>query len=334
MTVLRRLALLVFAATFVAACSDDDPIQTTHVVNPLWTPDGKTLVAGFDQRMSNDPAPSDASPATRLAVMDIATRVTRIVDLGAVSTWHTLYAFDPSGVALALVQDGSIFFYDLQGRQLLRHQPTAGGAARLLAFQNTGNSFVWVGATADGYTVNLSTYDATSWNVLETTTLETVTSTEAVLSLALTSQRSYALRLGSGHVREIDFNGTERNSFSMGTLTSDNPWHERLVYYSAFGSRFLYAIDNDGMMRFDLNTGGADRLVKGTITDFDMSDQRQSMVYETRTGDIWLSSSEGTPLQRMAPQNLMPRFSPAANGVAMVTRVSPALDSLHVLLYR
>lgn len=333
-SIFRNLPLILIAVLLLAACSDDDPVLQTHYVNPVWTPDGKTLVAGYDEALSTEIAPSAGRTVTRLAVKDIASRVTRIVDLGVVSTWHTLYAFDPSGTALAFVENGRILFHDLQGRQLLSFQPTAGGAPRLLAFQNTGNSFVWVGVTADGYTVNLNTYDAATWAALETTTLETVQSTEAVLSLVLTSQRSYALRLSSGLVREVDFNGTELNSYSIGTLTSDNPWHERLVYYSALGARYLYAVDGDGMMRLDLSTGAADTLVKGTITDFDMSDQRQSMVYETRTGDIWLSTSDGTPLQRMAPQNLMPRFSPAANGVAMVTRIDPYKDSLHVLLYR
>lgn len=331
---LRFPPLILLAAFLLAACSDDDPVLQQHYVNPLWTPDGKTLVAGYDEALSTEIAPSAGRTVTRLAVKDIASRVTRIVDLGAVSTWHTLYAFDPSGTALAFVENGRILFYDLQGRQLLSFQPSAGGTPRLLAFQNTGNSFVWVGATESGYTVNLNTFNPSTWEALETTTLETVTGTDAVLSLALTSQRSYALRLSSGLVREVDFNGTELNSFSIGTLVSDNPWHERLVYYSALGARYLYAVDGEGMMRMDLNAGTSDRLVRGTITDFDMSDQRLSMVYETRTGDIWLSTSEGTPLQRMAPQNLMPRFSPAANGVAMVTRIDHYRDSLHVLLYR
>ena len=334
MTVPRHLSLFVLLTVLLAACSDDDPNQATHHVNPLWTPDGKTVVAGYDQYGWSDGETPPLPARTRIAVMDVATRLTRIVDLGGVSTWHTLYAFDPSGTALAFVQQGAIGFYNLQGQQLLSFQPQNGGTPQLLAFSNTGNSFVWVGTTPNGYMVNLQTFDPTSWTALETTTLETVNSTDAVIALALTSQRSYALRLSSGQVREVDYNGTVLNTFTLGTLVADNPWHQRLVYYDALGERFLYAIDADGMMRLNLNTGSADRLVQGTITDFDRSDERQSMVYETRTGDVWLSTADGTPLQRMAPKNIMPRFSPAANGVAMVSRVNDYADSLQILLYR
>lgn len=333
MSPFRLLPLLVISAVLLAACSDDEPSRIVHYVNPLWTPDGKTLVAGYDEYLPGGQSPSPLRAATRLAVMDIATRVTRVVDLGAVNTWHTMYAFDPSGTALAIAQDNGIFFFDLQGRQLLSFQPSEGGAPRFIAFGNTGNSFVWVGATADGYTVNKTGYDAAGWTIGTTERLESVTTTEAVISLVLTSQRSYALRLGSGLVREVEFNGTELNSFTIETVTSDNPWHERLVYYSS-GGRYLYAVDSKGMMRMDLGSGTAARLVQGTIVDLDLSDQRRSMVYETRTGDLWLSSEDGIPLTRLAPQNIMPRFSPAANGIAMVSRVDTYTDSLHVLLYR
>lgn len=332
MPTFRLLPLLVISAVLLTACSDDEPTRIVHHVNPLWTPDGKTLVAGYDEYLPGGEAPSPLRPASRIAVMDVDTRVTRVVDLGTVNTWHTVYAFDPSGSALAIAQANGIFFFDLQGRQLLAFQPTD-ASPRFIAFGNTGNSFVWVGATADGYTVNKTTYDAAGWTIGATEQLAAVTTIEAVISLALTSQRSYALRFASGLVREVEFNGTELNSFTIETMTSDNPWHERLVYYSS-GGRYLYAIDGKGMMRMDLGSGTAARLVQGTIVDLDISDQRRSMVYETRTGDLWLSSEDGIPLTRLAPQNIMPRFSPAANGIAMITRVDTYTDSLHVLLYR
>lgn len=333
MSPFRLLPLLLISAALLAACSDDDPSRIVHYVNPLWTPDGKTLVAGYDEYLPGGDASSPMRERSRLAVMDIATRVTRVIDLGVVNTWHTMYSFDPSGAALGLTQDNGIFFFDLQGRQLLAFQPPDAGMPRFMAFGNTGNSFVWVGATADGYTVNKTSYDAAGWAIGTTERLATVTTTDAVIALTLTSQRSYALRLASGLVREVEFDGTELNSFTIGTVTSDNPWHERLVYYTS-GGRYLYALDSGGMMRMDLSTGTAARLVQGTIVDLDLSDQRRSMVYETRTGDLWLSSEDGIPLTRLAPKNLMPRFSPAANGIAMVSRVDTYTDSLHVLLYR
>jgi len=57
-------------------------------------------------------------------------------------------------------------------------------------------------------------------------------------------------------------------------------------------------------------------------------------VYETGTGDTWIATTEGLPLTRIAPQNIMPRFSPAANGIALIERLDEYTDSLHVLLLR
>jgi hypothetical protein len=217
---------------------------------------------------------------------------------------------------------------------VIRYTPPTGGDPRFLAFTNTGNSFLWIGVTASGYAVNLTTYDGVNWNILDTTPIGSVVTTDAVVSLVLTSQRSYAVRMNSGLVRELDFNGTELNSFSIDELIADNPWHTRLVYYTINGQRFLYAIDKTGMMRMDLSTGTSERLVQGTLVDFDVSDYRKSMLYETQTGDTWMSTPDGIPLSRIAPQNLMPRFSPAANGIAMVERVDTYVDSLHILLLR
>ncbi|MFZ1730841.1 MAG: hypothetical protein WAV84_12020 [Bacteroidota bacterium] len=336
MSLLRQISLILFSVVVLSACSEDDPTLVIHHVNPLWTPDGKTIVAGYDEYV---PVTGDAIAALRMApsrlqIMDFATRAKRVIDLVGVSTWHSIYAFDPSGTALCFAQHGEIIFYDLQGLQLLKYAPTSGGDPRHLAFSNTGNSFVWIGTTSSGYTVNLTTYDGVNWTILDTTPLLSVETTEAVLSLVLTSQRSFAVRMNSGIVKEIDFNGTELNSFSIAELQTDNPWHARLVYYTARGGRYLYAIDANGMMRMDLSSGTSNLLVGGTLIDFDVSDKRESMLYETTTGDIWLSNPDGNPLSRIAPQNLMPRFSPAANGIALVARVDTYVDSLHILLLR
>lgn len=337
-----RFRLILPALSLVlllASCSDDNPDRVVHHVNPVWTPDGKTVVAGYDEYPFGGSTPSPLRMPSRMAVMDVATRTTRIIDLGAVATWHTLYAFDPSGTALAFVQDGNILFYDLQGRQLLSFAPTEGGRPHLLAFNNTGNSFVWVGMNANGYTVNNTVYDANGWRILATTPLETVVADDTVTALTLTSQLSYALRTAAGTVREMNFSGIPLNTFTVARIEADNPWHERLVYYNAFTSRFLYAIDQDGMMRMDLNSGGSTRLVKGRIIDFDVSSARESMIYETRTGDVWLATIDGVPLylrlgEAIKASTLMARFSPAANGIAMVARHDVYADSLHILLYR
>ncbi|MBR9977287.1 MAG: hypothetical protein KFH87_04295 [Bacteroidetes bacterium] len=323
-------SLLVFL--FLSACSEDDLPDIRHHVNPLWTPDGKTIVAGYDTYASSESEGRQES--TLLLVKDFDSRVTRVVDLPEISTWHTLYTFDPSGTVLAFAQRGRIIFYDLQGNKRMEFIPSEGGDPRFMEFSNTGNSFIWLGATPTGYTVHSTTYDAASWTTGSTTTIDDVATTDPAIALTLTSQRSCAVRQRSGAVREIDFSGVELNSYLIGEVPDDNPWREKLLFYSTEGRRYLYAIDEEGMYRMDLDNGDFKQLVKGNIINFDVSSLRRSMLYETRTGDTWLSSPEGTPLSRLAPMHIMPRFSPAANGIALVERIDDRQDSLKILLLR
>lgn len=328
----RRLLLPLLMFLLFPACSEDDPSEIIHHVNPLWTPDGKTIVAGYDEYQPSESGARQES--TLLLVKDFDSRVTRVVDLPEISTWHTLYAFDPSGTVLAFAQRGRIFFYDLQGNKLMEFTPSDGREPRFIDFNNTGSSFIWLGATVGGYTVYSTTYDAASWTIGGTSPLGEVTTTDPAIALTLTSQRSYAVRQRSGAVREMDFSDVELNSFSIGQVPDDNPWREKLLFYSIEGQRYIYAIDHEGMSRLDLNSGNSQQLVKGNIINFDVSSLRRSMLYETRTGDTWLSTPEGRPLSRLAPMHIMPRFSPSANGIALVERIDVWQDSLKILLLR
>jgi hypothetical protein len=332
MPYLRTALLPLLALVLFAACSEEEVPFIMHHVNPLWTPDGKTIVAGYDHY-----PPSEAGERgmiTRMLVKDFDSRVTRVIDLQEVSTWHSLYSFDPSGQVLAFAQQGSIRFFDLQGNKRMEFAPSSGGDPRFMDFSNTGNSFVWLGVTASGFAVHSTTYDGASWTIGGTTTIEEIPSTDPVIALAMTSQRSYVTRQRSGIVREMDFSGDIINSFAIGAVPADNPWREKLLYYPDGGRRYIYAVDLDGMWRLDLNSGDTEQLVKGNIINFDMSPVRRSMLYETKTGDTWLSTPEGTPLSRLAPMHIMPRFSPAANGIALVERIDTWQDSLKILLLR
>ena len=324
---------IAFAASLLfIACSDDDPSTMTHYFNPLWTPDGSTIVAGYLQGPTG-PISSSGTPG-RLAVLDMETRVERVISLPAVSTVHTLYAFDPSGTALAFLEDGGMYFYDLDGRELLFHQPSEGGIPAVMDFSNTGNSFLWLGSTPEGYTVNTTVYDAATWSIDNQLTMFTIPKDSPVLALTHTSQRSFAVRLENGTVKEYDFNGTELNSFATAPFETENPWQYRLLYFTRNNERHLFVRDGEGIRRLDLTTGLPRLLVEGGAIDMDISAARSSMVYETATGDTWIATVEGAPLTRIAPMNVMPRISPANNGIAMVERTDVFTDSLHVLRLR
>jgi len=106
------------------------------------------------------------------------------------------------------------------------------------------------------------------------------------------------------------------------------------MFYSRNDERYLFVRDGEGIRRLDLETGLPRLLVEGGAIDMDISASRSSMVYETATGDTWIATVEGAPLTRIAPMNVMPRISPADNGIAMVERIDVFTDSLHVLRLR
>ncbi len=331
---IRHLLALFLIAVAFTACSEDDPATMTHYFNPVWTPDGSTIVAGY---LQGSTGPVDAaSPVSSgdLAVLDFETRALRIVSMPDVQTIHALYSFDPSGTALAFAQNGSIRLYDLNGNVLLNYVPTEGGNPEMMVFSNTGNSFVWIGGTPGSYMLNQVTYDAATWTVLSEFPMMTLPSTARVIGLSMTGQRSVAVRYDNGTIKEYDFNSDELNSFTVEPFASENPWQQRMMYFSRPNDRRLYLRDAGGLHQLNLNSGTSQQLLFGNVVDMDVSESRSSMVYETGTGDTWIATTDATPLTRIGPQNLMPRFSPAANGIATVQRLDVYTDSLHVFLLR
>lgn len=327
------LPLLVVLIGF-SACSDDDPITITHYYNPLWTPDGKTVVAGMWQYLdhgSDDMVAPHTDPGT-LAVYKMESHSQYTLTL-PVETIHRMYHFDPSGEALAFVHNG-IALYNLDGAELLRYTPTVGGIPMQMTFSNTGNSFFWTGSDGDQYTVNRTQYNINGWTVEDESTLLTMPRESAIIAMTATSQQSVALRFEDGVVREYDFSGSLLHTFTTSPFTTENPWQQRMVFYSHNGVRFLYVRDAAGLQRFDLETGESRQLIEGAVRDMDVLASRATMVYETGSGDVWIATTDASPLTRIAPQNLMPRISPAGNGIAMVARVTPQTDTLNVLLLR
>lgn len=301
-----------------------------HYFNPLWTPDGSAVVAGYLEAPSGVVDADNPVSSGELAVRDFDTGNLRIVPMPDVQTLHRLYDFDPSGQALAFTQNGSIRLYDLQGQLLLNYQPAEGGEPQLMQFTNTGKSFVWIGGTPGNYSVNQSTYDMATWTVESEFPMMTLDKNASIISMVLTGQRSVAIRWDDGEVKEYDFTGAELNSLTTVPFTDENPWQHRLVYATRSQNRWLYVRDQEGIYQFDLETGEADQILVGHVVDFDVQGERASMVYETGTGDTWLATLDATPLTRIGPQNLMPRFSPAANGIATIERLDAYTDTLRI----
>ena len=324
---LTRFSLLLIVLLGMTACSEDDPATMKHYFNPVWTPDGTTLVAGYLEAPTGPVVPGQDGV---LAVMDLQSRMLRTVALPGMSTVHTLYCFDPSGTALAFVKDGTISFFDLSGNTLLTHVPSEGGTPEFFDFSNTGNSFVWAGKTAEGYDINLTTYDAAGWLVQNQITLISLETTAGMVALTMTGQRSVAVRFDDGMVYNYDFDGSLLHTFMLTPFENVNPWQQRLIYSTGQDGTRLYARDAGGLHLLDLAAGSARQIVYGQVVDLDVSGGRRSMVYETSTGDTWSATMEGLPLVRLEPQTIMPRYSPANNALALIHRLDGFTDSLLV----
>jgi hypothetical protein len=336
----RILPLLSLAiALLFSACSDDDPDIMEHHYNPQWSPDGSIIVAAYVRgpvvaggEVTGPGSP--AHPGTELAIVSVNTRSKRIIDLKPLRTQHAMYEFDPSGTVLLLAQDGRLSLVDLNGT-VRGSYDLPGSPQRLYArfVEGGGNSALCASATTQ-LEVRRLLFDPTSWSVIDDSLLVSAPAPAPVVALTPIGRDAFAVRFGNGVVRTYSYNGTLLHSFSTDTYTSTNEWHNRMVYFQRpLGSPRLYVMEQDALSTLDLATGVKNVLVTGQVIDMDVSDERNSLVYETKTGDVWLSSVSGLPLSRIAPQNLMPRFSVDGNGIATVERINTRTDSLRILRF-
>ncbi|MCZ7558324.1 MAG: hypothetical protein M5R41_18160 [Bacteroidia bacterium] len=336
----RILPLLSIAITLVfSACSDDDSDLIEHHFNPQWSPDGSTVVAAYVRgtAMAGGEVTGPGSPAhpgTELAILTVNTRSKRIIDLAPLRTQHALYEFDPSGTVLLLAQDGRLSLVDLNGT--LRGSYNVPGApqhvfARFV--EGAGNVVLCASGTTQ-LEVRRLLFDPTTWSVIDDSLLMSAPAPAPLVALTPIGRDGLALRFENGVVRAYSFDGTLLHSFTTDSYTTINAWHQRMVYFQRqFGSPLLYVMEKDALSTLDLSSGAKSVLVTGQVIDMDVSDERNALVYETKTGDVWLSSVAGLPLSRIAPQNLMPRFSADGAGIATVERLNTRTDSLRILRF-
>lgn len=321
------------------ACSDDDPTVVEHFYNPVWSPDGSTIIAGYVQaslapggELTGPGSPSQ--PGTRLVFMDANTRNRRVIDLGDIRTQHALYEFDASGTVVMFVQDGKISLVD-QGGSVRGSYTAPGNVPVSVARFVEGNGML---AFCAGGTTQLEVrrlvFDPSNWRVIDDSLLVNTPAPGAVIALTTIGSDAFAVRFSNGQVRHYGIDGTLLHTFDTVPFSSVNPWHQRLVYYQKPPANTgLYVLEHEALSFLDFVTGMKNVLVTGQVVDMDVSDERNSMVYETRSGDVWLSSVSGLPLSRIAPQNLMPRFSADGKGLVMIERLNPRTDSLHILRF-
>jgi|GEM_PF-4788514 len=330
-----RIPFIVFSFSLgvLISCSDDDPITFEHFYNPVVTPDGRTLVAGYDTGIETTVAIDGRKPSSSLAVMDIGTRRVRLIDLVSVPTVHNLYAFDPTGSVLAFVQSG-IRLFDLDGREVTLLTSNGNVEPEVCHFLEGSPALLWAGSNGSHMEIHRLVLDPSDWSVLDDSILVSASVNGQVLSITAASSQTVAVRLSDGDIRVYGFGGNLLHQISSSTFTSENPWHYKLMYYQReLRPPSLYFLEHRAIVQFDLVAGERTVLVSGYVTDVDVSDKQGAMVYETKNGDTWLATPVGIPLVRIAPQNIMPRFSPDGKKLAMVERINRYTDSLHVMTF-
>jgi hypothetical protein len=323
----------------LSACSDDDPDIMEHHYNPQWSPDGSVVIAAYVRgnvvaggEVTGPGSP--AHPGTELAIMTVNTRNKRIIDLKPLRTQHALYEFDPSGTVLLLAQDGRLSLVDLNGTLRGSYDVPGNPQHVYSRFVEGGGNIVLCASGASQLEVRRLLFDPASWSVIDDSLLVSTPAPAPIAALTPVGRDAFAVRFSNGVVRMYTYNGTLLHSFSTDAYASTNQWHQRMVYFQRpLGSPLLYVMEKDALSTLDLASGAKNVLVTGQVIDMDVSDDRNSLVYETKTGDVWLSSVSGLPLSRIAPQNLMPRFSADGNGIATVERINTRTDSLRILRF-
>jgi hypothetical protein len=337
-------SLLLMSVFVVSACSDNEADVYEHLYNPLWSPLGNTIVAGYAAGSGGGlTAPAPGSTNTQLLVADVDTlnrkviiHNRRIIDLPDLQTIHSLYEFDPTGSVLMFPQNGRLTFVDLNGR-VRAHYNTADGLALAAArFVPSDASIVLVAGLRNGqFEVHRLVFDPNDWRIMDDSLLLSRPAPGDVISITPAGREAFVLRFATGEIRHYANNGALLHTYETTHFASVNPWHHRLMYFHRQPANpGIYVLEHKAISFLDLVTGDKRVLVTGDVVDMDVNDRRNSMAYETYTGDIWLSSTSGVPLTRISPQNIMPRFSMDGLALASVERMSPRLDTLKVLRFQ
>jgi hypothetical protein len=318
----------------ITACSDNsgESVHHTHYWNPVWNPDGHTIAYALLEAEAPVPLPSPPPSSARMLLYDAATKTSTTISLGTTETPLRYYRFDLSGSILAILSDG-LRFHHRDGSLISVYRGVAGFTPVWFDFTNTGYSFVWIGSAGGHVRVGLTRMDPQTWTpVEERALLDTLVSASA-LSITLTSQSTYAMRLDDGSIVEMDFPGNVRNAFTSAPFIASNPRQYALRTSTASGGRtMLYALESAGLLAMDLGIGTKVQLIRGGISDFDISPASRLMVYETYSGDVWLATEDGLPLDRSGPHNVMPALSPDGTRLASVARTSSTKDSVRVII--
>lgn len=326
MYVISRILIVTVSSVFLIGCSDDDPMPVRHYYNPTWSPDGKTVAAGF----FDDPSGKDngVSAGSQMIITDVETRQNKIVTFPNTKN-RSRYWFDRAGSSLVFPVNG-LTFYTLDGAVQGTH--TLGGTPAL-SFASDSNAYLWATSESGRLKVGRVTYASNAWQPATQRLLLDTAITPQVRDITHTGSASYALLLTDGNVLEYTFNGARISSFTITPLAESEPWRHQLRYYAIGFTRRVYVHSDSGLTYLDLMTKTSKTIIYGTIVNFDVNDSIRFIMFETTSYHTWLAQPEGTPIQRIREGKtflIMPRFSPNGKKMAAVAVMDQRRDSLFI----
>ena len=328
--ILPLLVLAAFAAGLPGCTSDPEMADQTHYFNPVWSTDGKKVLAGYEHLAGG------AVHANNLAL--------RIVDGGAQNLF-TIPAFNarnrmfmtPGGQCALVTTDG-LSFISLDDGQTLGSvgMSALGVKPSILDFLPGSTSMYYLAGRDEAsgrVVIGLAQYASVPWQLTNMQVLKDTVTASALLDVVYTSAASFAVRFADGTVHEYSTSGAVLGTFHLRPLTIPvtSLWQTRLHFIESVPTRKLYVVEDSGLVWLNLDDKTQKLFVGGRVIGFDISRTTPFLIFETKTGDTWLATRDGQPLYRLAYQNIMPAFSANGKSVAAVARVNPARDSLHVV---
>lgn len=327
---LARAALLALAcAALVGGCTpDDDNPHVRHYNNPAWTSDGSVIVAGYADYSLQDGVNGGPAGAPNLVVHTVATGAEKPVHLDGFSHEDRFWLVPRTN--MLATANGPVRFFRFDGSFLGSFTHAATGTAPThLAFDTTGASYLWGYSTGSRIVIGQNTFGSEPWNPTRSTVLLDTALGTRLLDIVWISPTTYAIHLSDGAVPVLGTDGDLIAQFQLRPRKDEDAHHTRLHVSDEPSRRQLYALDDSGIVAFDITRVVTRLIIKGTVINLSVSNSSQFILFETRTGDSWLATKDGSPLTRY-PQHIMGTFSANGKSIAAVSRLSVYRDSLSI----
>ncbi|MAT38650.1 MAG: hypothetical protein CL946_03500 [Ectothiorhodospiraceae bacterium] len=329
---MNRSALLslVFLAAFLFSCSDDDDaVEIIQYHWPVWSPSGESILSGYEY-FRGDPN-GLRTPIREVAVKDASSEEERFLQ-AADGIDNARYWVLPGESIFATNAQG-LQFYSLNGGLLGTYTTAVRGISPQFMSSRDDTSFYWGLVTGDNLVIGYAGYTSAPWMPTSEVVLHDTTLDASLLDLVALSSGRFAYRLNNGSVLVQHEDGSHVRTLLNISSRSDHPMNERLVYFKQDVSEYLYYLTPQGLSRAMIETGSTSVLTAGgkdEIIAFDANAVTNKALFVSGSGEVWLTSPDGIPVQRLLSEHAMASFSPDGTTIAAVTHSNRYTSSLTI----